>query len=139
MSERSQFHHALLAWYELAVEVGEALPAGEREALSAWESTHLDGHSVSTMDWPGWVKHLPARPLLGQPFTPPKRFRHPSVKVPIGDGLRWDVWGRDNFTCLACGSRRHLTVDHVIPESKGGPTVFANLQTLCRSCNSRKG
>jgi 5-methylcytosine-specific restriction endonuclease McrA len=49
------------------------------------------------------------------------------------------VWERDDFTCRHCGSRKHLTVDHIHPESKGGKMTMDNAQTLCRSCNSRKG
>lgn len=45
------------------------------------------------------------------------------------------AWG----TCKLCGSRKYLRADHVIPERKGGPTTLENLQTLCRSCNSRTG
>lgn len=57
--------------------------------------------------------------------------------IPIA--LRWQVFERDNFTCLGCGSRRLLSADHIFPLSKGGQTILENLQTLCRSCNSRKG
>jgi hypothetical protein len=32
-----------------------------------------------------------------------------------------------------------LSADHVIPESKGGPTTLENLQTLCMRCNLKKG
>ncbi len=59
-------------------------------------------------------------------------------KIPIPSELRWEVWERDNFTCVQCGSRRSLSVDHKYPESKGGETVLINLQTLCKSCNSKK-
>ena len=51
---------------------------------------------------------------------------------------RWDVWERDNFTCQWCGVRRDLSVDHIVPRSKLGATTLDNLQTLCRSCNSKK-
>lgn len=60
-------------------------------------------------------------------------------KVPIPDDLRWESWERDNFTCRHCGARRFLSVDHIVPESRGGTLDPSNLQTLCRSCNSRKG
>jgi 5-methylcytosine-specific restriction protein A len=60
-------------------------------------------------------------------------------KKPIPKDLRWEVWERDNFTCQHCGVRRHLAVDHIIPESRGGTLDLDNLQTLCVSCNGRKG
>lgn len=49
------------------------------------------------------------------------------------------VFAGDGYACRACGSTDDLTVDHVIPRAKGGGHELANLQTLCRSCNSRKG
>jgi 5-methylcytosine-specific restriction endonuclease McrA len=60
-------------------------------------------------------------------------------KEPIPKELRWLVWERDNFTCRHCGARQFLSVDHIIPESKGGTLDIGNLQTLCCACNSRKG
>ena len=63
----------------------------------------------------------------------------PPSKTKISASKRWAVWERDNFTCQICGSRRFLSVDHIIPESKGGKLNMDNLQTLCRTCNSRKG
>lgn len=60
-------------------------------------------------------------------------------KQPIPPEIRWAVWERDNFTCKHCGSRKNLSVDHIFPESKGGETTIENCQTLCKSCNSRKG
>lgn len=59
-------------------------------------------------------------------------------KVHVPSKLRWDVWERDDFTCTYCGLRRDLTVDHVIPESRGGPTVLENLTTACWPCNRSK-
>ena len=34
---------------------------------------------------------------------------------------------------------RNMTVDHVIPQSKGGTDHLDNLQLLCAACNSMKG
>lgn len=57
----------------------------------------------------------------------------------IPPGLRKQVFERDAYRCQLCDSWEDLAIDHIHPESKGGPTSLENLQTLCRSCNSRKG
>jgi len=50
------------------------------------------------------------------------------------------VFARDRWTCQYCGHERgHLTVDHVIPRSKGGPSTWDNIVTCCAPCNRRKG
>jgi 5-methylcytosine-specific restriction endonuclease McrA len=50
------------------------------------------------------------------------------------------VFARDRWTCQYCGEERgSLTVDHVIPRSKGGPTDWHNVVTCCAPCNRRKG
>lgn len=63
----------------------------------------------------------------------------PHHKAVIPAALRRQVFQRDGFKCQHCGSGDHLSADHILPESRGGPTIFRNLQTLCRSCNSKKG
>jgi 5-methylcytosine-specific restriction endonuclease McrA len=52
---------------------------------------------------------------------------------------RQNVFKRDNFECQYCGTRRDLTLDHVIPSSKGGPHSWHNLVTACKRCNAKKG
>jgi 5-methylcytosine-specific restriction endonuclease McrA len=50
------------------------------------------------------------------------------------------VFARDRWTCQYCGHERgHLTVDHVIPRSKGGASTWDNIVTCCAPCNRRKG
>ena len=41
-------------------------------------------------------------------------------------------------TCLACGDTGKLTMDHIVPHSKGGTNYIDNLQPLCLRCNSQK-
>jgi 5-methylcytosine-specific restriction endonuclease McrA len=49
------------------------------------------------------------------------------------------VFARDGWTCQYCGSRSNLTVDHVIPRSKGGGSSWDNIVASCAPCNRRKG
>jgi 5-methylcytosine-specific restriction endonuclease McrA len=50
------------------------------------------------------------------------------------------VFARDRWTCQYCGHERgNLTVDHVIPRSKGGSSSWENIVTCCAPCNRRKG
>lgn len=57
----------------------------------------------------------------------------------IPASLRQAVYARDGRRCLHCGADEHLSLDHIVPWSKGGRDDLTNLQTLCRSCNSSKG
>ena len=49
------------------------------------------------------------------------------------------VFARDGWTCQYCGARSNLTVDHVIPRSKGGGSTWDNIVASCAPCNRRKG
>ena len=69
----------------------------------------------------------------------PKSERKLLKKETITSEIRWEIWERDNFTCLSCGGRRNLSIDHIVPECKGGVTEPHNLQTLCMPCNAQKG
>jgi 5-methylcytosine-specific restriction endonuclease McrA len=55
---------------------------------------------------------------------------------------RRTVLARDHYTCQYCHSqfgRAHLTIDHVLPRSRGGETHWENVVTACAPCNRRKG
>lgn len=50
-----------------------------------------------------------------------------------------EVMIRDGNCCLCCGALDNLTIDHIIPLSKGGLDHPTNMQTLCQPCNLAKG
>lgn len=45
---------------------------------------------------------------------------------------------RDGYGCVECGAQDNMTIDHIIPLSKGGTDKLDNLRFLCSSCNSKK-
>ena len=53
---------------------------------------------------------------------------------------RSNIMLRDEETCQYCGKRsRELTLDHVIPRSRGGQSTWENLVASCKACNGKKG
>lgn len=53
---------------------------------------------------------------------------------------RKNVHRRDGFRCQYCGEKAsHLTLDHVIPKSRGGADIWDNLVSACKNCNNKKG
>lgn len=50
-----------------------------------------------------------------------------------------NVMVRDRYVCVYCKSNKELTIDHVIPVSRGGKNSFENCVTACRPCNNKKG
>ena len=52
---------------------------------------------------------------------------------------RKNVFRRDDHSCQYCGAHGHdLTLDHVLPRSRGGPTTWENVVACCRRCNASK-
>jgi len=49
------------------------------------------------------------------------------------------LFARDGYKCVYCGSNGRLTLDHVLPRSRGGDSVWENVVTSCAPCNLRKG
>lgn len=70
-------------------------------------------------------------PLLGDSF-----FTRESIYTD-----RMILYARDKYTCAYCGeefSGYKLTIDHVMPRSRGGKNVWQNCVTSCKPCNHRK-
>lgn len=54
--------------------------------------------------------------------------------------FEWEELCRQyDYRCVCCGKRKKLTVDHVVPISKGGSSDISNIQPLCKRCNFSKG
>ena len=64
-------------------------------------------------------------------------IKRPMQKVAL---TKKNVLLRDDYTCQYCHLKgeRMMTVDHVLPKSKGGPSTWENLVCACMRCNNRK-
>ena len=69
---------------------------------------------------------------------PTRRLSWDRMKPSQKKKLRQQVLERDGGRCLTCGATTDLTIDHIVSLARGGSDEIDNLQTLCRSCNSRK-
>lgn len=64
-------------------------------------------------------------------------IRRPRPRVKL---TRREIFIRDGFRCQYCDRQvSDLTIDHVIPRSRGGLHVWDNVVSACKSCNHRKG
>lgn len=78
-------------------------------------------------------------------FISIQNLKKPRKRSPSSSMQRFEIFHRDNFTCVYC--KRHkdvlptgviLTLDHKIPYSDGGDDSQSNLVTACSDCNSGK-
>ena len=73
---------------------------------------------------------------------PEHRIRTVSESFPLPSIVlsRKNIFRRDGYRCQYCGrSDLQLTLDHVIPKSRGGEDRWDNLITACKPCNTFKG
>lgn len=66
---------------------------------------------------------------------------HRYVNIPYKGVMlsRQNIFRRDGYSCQYCGSKQDLTLDHVLPRSRGGKSSWTNLVTACKRCNNKKG
>ena len=93
------------------------------------ESIESDGHVIRS---PNTTFKLPA---VIRVLNIVKRSRRKEIAFSKKNILR-----RDNFTCQYCGSDNiSLTVDHILPKSRGGKSNWNNVVVACKPCNLKKG
>ena len=65
-----------------------------------------------------------------------ENIRRPMPRLKLS---RKAVLARDDYTCVYCGSKQTLTIDHVFPRHRGGETTWENVVCCCLKCNNKKG
>ena len=94
---------------------------GKAEILKSYDNPIVTGYKTY------------AKPLIIRLYNYVK-YRAKSLKL-----NKTRILKRDNFECVYCGSSQHLTIDHIIPKSRGGKNSWSNLVTCCSPCNLKKG
>jgi hypothetical protein len=66
------------------------------------------------------------------------------VKIPLSKMVlhrpsKSMIYKRDKHKCQYCGSTKNLTIDHIVPKSRGGQDTWENLVVACSTCNTKKG
>jgi len=86
------------------------------------------------------VVHTPRYPLMIPQVIKLVFYNHfPPLHVRFS---RRNIYLRDRNQCQYCGSRpprEDMTIDHVVPRSRGGRTVWENVVLACSTCNTCKG
>lgn len=89
-------------------------------------------------EYPDWTVRSPSTSFKVPSIVMLRKFYKFSSKVKFS---RSNVFLRDMFTCQYCKDvfeKKDLTIDHLIPKSKGGVTSWENVTTSCKSCNLKK-
>lgn len=108
----------------------------------------LDPESYELLSFDKWVSHQPKdhdwiKTSSGQIAAPQvivlkKYGERPPRKLTF---TRPNLYRRDDYTCQYCGDplpASELTVDHVLPRSRGGKNGWDNCVAACEGCNGRK-
>ncbi len=111
-----------------------------RRALRAfveWASSENDTSELESPSQPTPIVEPAAKPVIVG--------RSEGDQRQVGPRLRFRVFQRDRFRCVACGRSPAtdlnvvLHADHITPVALGGKSFIENLQTLCEGCNLGKG
>lgn len=86
-----------------------------------------------------WEVHSPNMSFKVPALIALKKFYPVSKQIRFS---RYNLFLRDLYQCQYCADTfptAELTIDHVLPLSKGGKTNFTNCVSACKKCNSKKG
>jgi len=94
---------------------------------------------INVLEWhEDWQVHSPNITMTVPSVIMTREFVKQRVNTSFN---RSNVYLRDNYICQYCKqmfSYKDLTLDHVIPKSKGGKTEWSNIVSACRKCNNDK-
>jgi 5-methylcytosine-specific restriction endonuclease McrA len=109
----------------------------------------VDPSTFQQCSWQDWIEMKPAEgdPVIRTQWLELRvpevitLTRYDRVPVKVVAFSRRNVFKRDGYTCQYCACRpgsEELTIDHVIPRSRGGVSSWSNCVLACINCNLRK-
>jgi 5-methylcytosine-specific restriction endonuclease McrA len=107
-----------------------------RKAVVLW----LQG-KVEVLEFHSTLVHSPSCTLNLPAVMRLKQYIRPYLSITVRLS-RQNIFLRDEHTCQYCHKRfseKRLTIDHVVPISKGGRHEWTNVVTACSACNNKKG
>lgn len=96
-----------------------------------WQKNNPDKVRAATRDY--FIRHPEVKRLHEQ------KRRAQKNNNGVFTILEKDIVKLIKESCVKCGSKQNITMDHIVPLSRGGVHSIGNLQPLCRSCNASKG
>ena len=120
---------------------GNPLSAAPLSTLTWQESIKLVWlDRINVLEWhEDWQVHSPSITMSVPSVMIVREFVKRRTNTSFS---RSNVYCRDNYICQYCRqmfSYKELTIDHVIPKSKGGKTEWTNVVSACKKCNNNKG
>jgi hypothetical protein len=114
---------------------GKAEPVYGSEGLTTVASLGLAPTAIGN-----WSDKFKALIVDGKFLVPAviRLFKAVAFRIANLRPTRSMILRRDKHVCQYCGSNTHLTLDHVVPQSRGGENSWENLVTACGPCNQRK-
>lgn len=137
-------------YYARGKKWAKAHPEKIRVKYARWYYSHQDERRESSARWYSangkrarvyGVRWRAANPARTQAQGQKRRARVRGAEGSYTFQEWLELKAQYDYRCLCCGKQEpeiKLTVDHVIPLSKGGRNDIANIQPLCKSCNSSK-
>lgn len=128
------------------------IASAARCMIMLWNGTVkvVDPESFQVYDWHDWSKLTPRdgqatiRTVQSSLVVPEVVVLQEYDKIPVKmvTFSRRNLFRRDHYQCQYCGKKpktTDLTIDHILPRSKGGTSTWENCVLACIRCNTRKG
>lgn len=130
----------------------KAHPEEDRARTLAWREAHVERHRANNAAWHKAHPEKRKAVVVAYRKAHPDRVKETQRKRALTVGRQshtgltlahgeWEsILLSYGYQCAYCGKKsKRLTMDHVVPVSKGGQHVMANIVPACQPCNSRKG